>query len=140
MLLPKLDKQLDVHNALLALLDQALTNLTAGGAGPGAVDLVYGGDKTKWIAAAHTLKARLYMHLAELDASNYAKALTETNAGISAAAGDFTTYHSGSTGENNHWNQFRLGRGHRHQRRRVFRRLDEVPHRSAADRVFRARI
>ena len=110
-LLPKLDKQLDVHNALLALLDQALTNLTAGGAGPGAVDLVYGGDKAKWIAATHTLKARLYMHLAELDASNYAKALTETNAGISSAAGDFTTYHSGSTGENNHWNQFRLGRG-----------------------------
>ena len=86
-LLPKLDKQLDVHNALLALLDQALTNLTAGGAGPGAVDLVYGGDKAKWIAAAHTLKARLYMHLAELDASNYAKALTETNAGISGSSG-----------------------------------------------------
>ena len=108
---PKLDKQVDVHNALLALMDQAITNLNAGGAGPGAVDLVYGGDKAKWIAAAHTLKARIYMHLAELDASNYAKALTETNAGISSAAGDFTTYHSGSTGENNHWNQFRLGRG-----------------------------
>ena len=110
-LLPKLDKQVDVHNALLALLDQAITNLNAGGAGPGGVDLVYGGDKAKWIAAAHTLKARLYMHLAELDPSNYAKALTETNAGISSTAGDFTTYQSGSTGENNHWNQFRLGRG-----------------------------
>jgi starch-binding outer membrane protein, SusD/RagB family len=110
-LLPKLDKQLDVHNALLALLDKAITNLSAGGVGPGGVDLVYGGDKAKWIAAAHTLKARLSMHLAELDPTNYAKALTETNAGISSAAGDFTTYHSGSTGENNHWNQFRLGRG-----------------------------
>jgi len=109
-LLPKLDKQLDVHNALLALLDQAITNLNAGGSGPGGVDLVYGGDKAKWVAAAHTLKARLYMHLAELDASNYAKALTETNSGIPSGA-DFTTYHSGSTGENNHWNQFRLGRG-----------------------------
>jgi starch-binding outer membrane protein, SusD/RagB family len=110
-LLPKLDKQLEVHNALLTLLDQAITNVNAGGSGPGAVDLVYGGDKAKWAAAAHTLKARLYMHLAELDASNYAKALTETGSGITSAAGDFTTYHSGSTGENNHWNQFRLGRG-----------------------------
>jgi hypothetical protein len=110
-LLPKLDKQADVHNALLALMDQAITNLNAGGTGPGAVDLVYGGDKAKWIAAAHTLKARLYMHLAEVDASNYAKALTEANAGIASGASDFTTYQSGSTGENNHWNQFRLGRG-----------------------------
>lgn len=110
-LLPKLDKQADVHTALLALMDQAITNMNAGGSGPGGVDLVYGGDKAKWIAAAHTLKARLYMHMAELDASNYAKALTETNSGISSSGGDFTTYQSGSTGENNHWNQFRLGRG-----------------------------
>jgi len=109
--LPKLDKQVAVHNALLTLLDQAIANITAGGTGPGAVDLVYGGDKTKWAAAAHTLKARLYMHLAETDATNYAKALTETNSGIASAGADFTTYHSGSTGENNHWNQFRLGRG-----------------------------
>ena len=43
---PKLDKQVDVHNALLALVDQGITNLNAGGTGPGAVDLVYGGDKT----------------------------------------------------------------------------------------------
>ena len=109
--LPKLDKQVTVHTALLTLLDQAIANITAGGTGPGAIDLIYGGDKTSWAAAAHTLKARLYMHLAEVDASNYAKALTETNSGITAASGDFTTYHSGSTGENNHWNQFRLGRG-----------------------------
>jgi hypothetical protein len=109
--LPKLDKQAAVHNALLTLLDQAISNITAGGTGPGAVDLVYGGDKTKWAAAAHTLKARLYMHLAETDPTNYAKALTETNSGIASAGSDFTTYHSGSTGENNHWNQFRLGRG-----------------------------
>jgi len=108
--LPKLDKQVAVHTALLTLLDQAITNVNAGGSGPGAVDLIYGGDKTKWAAAAHTLKARLYMHLAELDATNYAKALTETASGI-ASGSDFTTYHSGSTGENNHWNQFRLGRG-----------------------------
>ena len=108
---PKLDKQVDVHNALLALLDQAITNLNAGGAGPGGADLVYGGNKTQWLQAAHTLKARLYMHLAELDASNYAKALTETNSGISSASNDFTTYQSTTTGEANHWYQFRIQRG-----------------------------
>ena len=108
---PKLDKQADVHNALLALVDQGITNMNAGGNGPGDVDLVYGGDRTNWLAAAHTLKARMYMHLAETDASNYAKALTETNSGISSAANDFTTYQSGTTGEANHWYQFRIQRG-----------------------------
>src|SRR5437868_5889120 len=73
---PKLDKQVDVHNALLTLTDQAITNINAGGPGPGAADLIYGGDKASWVAAAHTLKARMYMHLAELDPTNYAKALT----------------------------------------------------------------
>jgi len=108
---PQLDKQVDVHNALLALADQAIANINAGGTGPNAVDLVYGGDKTKWAQAAHTLKARMYMHLGESDATSYAKALTETNSGIASAANDFTTYHSSTTGEANHWNQFRIQRG-----------------------------
>jgi starch-binding outer membrane protein, SusD/RagB family len=108
---PKLDKQVDVHNALLTLLDQAIANINAGGTGPKDADLVYGGDKAKWAQAAHTLKARIYMHLAEADPTNYAKALAETNAGISSAANDFTTYQSGTTGESNHWYQFRIQRG-----------------------------
>jgi hypothetical protein len=108
---PQLDKQADVHNALLALVDQGITNINAGGAGPGAADLVYGGDKTKWAQAAHTLKARIYMHLGESDATSYAKALTETNSGIASATNDFTTYQSGTTGEANHWYQFRIQRG-----------------------------
>ncbi len=108
---PELDKQVAVHNALLALVDQGLTNINGGGTGPLNADLVYGGDKTKWTEAAHTLKARLYMHLGESDAANYAKALTETDAGISSAANDFTTYHSATTGESNHWYQFRVQRG-----------------------------
>lgn len=108
---PKLDKQVAVHTALLTLLDQAISNINAGGSGPGNVDLVYGGNKTQWAQAAHTLKARMYMHLAELDASNYAKALTETNSGISSDANNFTTYQSGTTGEANHWYQFRIQRG-----------------------------
>src|SRR4029450_6489022 len=40
---PQLDRQVDVHNALLALVDQGITNLNGGGAGPNATDLVYGG-------------------------------------------------------------------------------------------------
>jgi hypothetical protein len=108
---PKLDKQADVHTALLALLDQAISNIDAGGTGPGGADLVYDGNKTKWVQAAHTLKARIYMHLGELDATSFAKALTETSSGIASADNNFTTYQSTTTGEANHWYQFRIQRG-----------------------------
>ena len=57
------------------------------GAGPGGYDLVYSGDKAKWTQAAHTLKARIYLHLAEArGATQYASARTEAQAGISAPA------------------------------------------------------
>src|SRR5436309_8945911 len=64
---PALDPQAQVYADLQALLSEAITNLAGAGSGPGSLDLVYGGDAAKWIAAANTLKARLYMHTVELD-------------------------------------------------------------------------
>jgi len=70
---------------------------------------VYGGDKTKWIQAAHTLKARIYLHLAEVrGAAQYASARTEALLGISAPANDWKTVHSEATSERNMWLQFQL--------------------------------
>jgi hypothetical protein len=82
-------------------------------AGPGAIDLIYGGDKAKWTRLARTLKARLYLHVAERDPAAYALALAQANQGISdpTGAGDFRTYHSTTVGEENQWFQFRRGRG-----------------------------
>ena len=61
---PTFDSQADVYTHIQALLDSAITNL--GGAGGGnAVDFYFGNDFDKWIATAHTLKARYYMHTAE---------------------------------------------------------------------------
>jgi hypothetical protein len=108
---PTLDKQLDVYAAVQTLLDKAIANLGGAGTGPGSSDLIYGGDKNKWLKAAYTLKARYYMHTAEVDASSYAKALTAAQAGIASPSGDFTSYQSGSIGEQGHWYQFRIGRG-----------------------------
>ncbi len=108
---PKLDDQMATYAKLQTLLDQAITNLNGSGTGPGPADLVFDGDKAKWIKAAHSLKARLYMHTAEVTAGDYAKALTEANLGIADNDGDFTAYASGSTGEINHWYQFRIQRG-----------------------------
>jgi len=106
---PAFDPQLQIYDDLLALLNQAITDLNGTGSGPGAYDLVYGGDKTKWIEAAHTLKARIYLHLAEArGASQYASARTEALLGISAPANDWKTVHSEATSERNMWLQFQL--------------------------------
>jgi len=108
---PKLDKQLAVYGAIETLLDGAITDLAAGvGAGPGKADLVYAGSAAKWTALAHTLKARYYMHQAEVDPANYAKALTEAQLGISSPANDYTSYHSATPTEWNLWYQFQQDR------------------------------
>jgi hypothetical protein len=76
---PAYDPQLQVYDDLQKLLDQAITDINGAGAGPGGFDLVYGdlsaaAQKTAWIQAAHTLKARLYLHTVEA-ASNKAEPL-----------------------------------------------------------------
>src|SRR5436190_3595723 len=56
---PTLDPQMQVYGDVQSVLDSAIINLGSGiGAGPSGADLVYGGNTAKWIAAAHTLKAR----------------------------------------------------------------------------------
>ena len=106
---PAFDPQLQIYDDLITLLNQAITDLNGAGSGPGAYDLVYGGDKTKWIEAAHTLKARIYLHLAEARGpTQYASARTEALLGISAPANDWKTVHSEATSERNMWLQFQL--------------------------------
>jgi hypothetical protein len=106
---PAFDPQLQIYDDLLALLNQAIADLNGAGSGPGLNDLIYGGDKVKWTQAAHTLRARVYLHLAEVrGATQYASARTEALAGISAPANDWNTVHSEATSERNMWLQFQL--------------------------------
>ena len=106
---PVYDPQQVVYDSLQNALTDAITNLTANaGSGPSAAELVYKGDRLKWIALAHTLKARLYLHVAERDASAYAKALSEANLGISSNAGDYVTVQTSTAGEQNDWYQFQV--------------------------------
>jgi len=106
---PHFDPQLQIYDDLLALLDKAIVDLNGSGSGPGGYDLVYGGDATKWTQAAHMLKARIYLHLAEVrGATQYALARTEAQAGISTPANDFNAVHSEATSERNMWYQFQL--------------------------------
>jgi len=104
---PAFDPQLQIYDDLLKVLDQAITDINTSGTGPAGFDLVYGGDGTKWIQAAHTLKARIYLHLAEArGASQYPLARGEAQQGISTPANDWKAVHSEATSERNMWFQF----------------------------------
>ena len=108
---PGLDTQASVYAAVQTLLSDAIAELTNGsGIGPLGNDLVYGGDRAKWIAAAHTLKARFLLHTIEANPGTkntiYGNAITEANAGIASPAGDLLAFHSTATPERNIWYQF----------------------------------
>jgi starch-binding outer membrane protein, SusD/RagB family len=117
---PPLDPQLSVYDAVQALLTTALTNLTKNGPtnfGPAEADLSYGVQCTaaddplacesaKWIKLAHTLKARFFLHTAEVRPAAYASAKTEAALGIADPADNFVARFSGNANEQNFWYQF----------------------------------
>jgi hypothetical protein len=104
---PVLDKQIDIYAKLQTVLDGAIADLAAGSAASvGSLDLSFSGDPAKWSKVAHTLKARLYLHTAEVDPSAYTKALSEAQLGIASSAGDLKEYHSSASLEENIWWQF----------------------------------
>ena len=83
---PPLDDQLTVYDSVQKVLSAGIANINKAGAtdfGPGAADLVYGGDRQRWTEFAHTLKARFYMHTGEVRPAAYAQALAEAQEGIS---------------------------------------------------------
>jgi hypothetical protein len=113
---PAFDPQLQVYADLQGVLDDAIVFLSATGPtnqGPAAdgSELIYGGRtadqlRAVYTAVAHSLKARLYMHTAEVDPGAYALALAQVPLGISSTADDFVWYHDPSPGAQNIWWQF----------------------------------
>ena len=115
---PALDKQMAVYAAVEALLTSAIADLSSGaGIGPCFADLVYtptpgtctaakqATQASKWVDFAHTLRARYYLHQAEVTPSNYALALAEAQLGIKQG-NDYLAFHSTLPAESNQWYQF----------------------------------
>lgn len=100
---PTYDAQKDVYASTQTLLSTAITNLSAN-AGAGATvtaDVFYTGSQLRWIAAAHSLKARYYLHV-----KNYASAASEAKQGISSTSGDMLMPYPGGvigTSANPYW-------------------------------------
>ena len=114
---PVFDSQLQVYGDVLAQLDSAIT-IFLPASGPSNLgppqdnaEIIYGGLavedlRTVYTQVAHTLKARYYLHLAEVDPSNYANALAEVPLGINTPTNDFNWFHDATPNGNNIWYQF----------------------------------
>ena len=92
---PTYDAQADVYASLQTLLDGAITKLTNSTTAVGSEDIYNNGNKTKWIQAANTLKARFY-----LETKQYAQALNYVGSGISSAANTLAYHPIGSVDGN----------------------------------------
>ena len=67
---PGPDAGADIYAAALSLLDQAIANFNSTPSAEPAIDFYYDGDWDKWIKAANTLKARLYINTGNTSAFN----------------------------------------------------------------------
>lgn len=105
---PKLDPMQEVYNDLQTLLDEAIQDLQSGERGSSLAnspvnDVVYRADPQKWIEACYSMKARLYVHWAEVDAGNYGRARAAAVKGISSWQNNFASVHRASLYEEFGW-------------------------------------
>ncbi len=79
---PEYDDDKALYDTIINLVDKAIVQLNdpnTGALAPGADDIIYGGDASKWIKFGHAIKARIYIHQSKGDAAMAAKALNEAN-------------------------------------------------------------
>ncbi|WP_299289612.1 SusD/RagB family nutrient-binding outer membrane lipoprotein [uncultured Mucilaginibacter sp.] len=111
---PHYDSQQSIYATLDKLLSDAiaLAAKTETTAQPGADDILYNGNMAKWIRFAHSLRAKLYLHLVKIDPANYDKALAEAALGFTSNTDDAAVSFSGaSVTSENPWSQFNSQRG-----------------------------
>jgi len=99
---PNVDAGADIYSNLLDLLDDAIANLNKDEAKPLVTDLFYGGDESKWIKLANTLKLKIYLQsrlVNEVESKSGINAILTSGNYITSSADDFQFQWS-STDEN----------------------------------------
>lgn len=80
---PVFDGQVSVYQSIISLLDDAISDLGSAISNSSLTqDIYFGGDASKWLAAAHTLKARYSLQM-----KDYGKAGAAAQNGIASADG-----------------------------------------------------
>lgn len=107
---PAYDSGAGIYDQIQSLLRDAVVDLqqpTSTFSPDASSDLIFGGDNASWIAMARTLQARYHLHLSEIDASAYANALGDIDAGaIADNSGNALVPFGTAVTEQNPWFQF----------------------------------
>lgn len=115
---PTFDTQESILTDLEKVLNDAITNLNTAiplqgdplYVFPGADDLIYGGDLNLWIKAANAVKARLYLHWGEKDASKLSLIQAAIDASFADQTEDMQLAFGATEGEANPLYQFETQR------------------------------
>ena len=98
------ESQEEIYQTIQQLLSSALVDFAQLPSDiiPGSNDLIFGGNISKWIATARSLKARYYLHLSSVDANAALQALTELSKGSISSNNGQPDFHfeSSSNGAN----------------------------------------
>lgn len=107
---PHYDNGTVVYDSLLARIDNSISkdfNLSSVKT-PGAEDMIFGGDITKWVKFANTLKLKMYLRYVNVDANKYKTqivALLNENNFLTTDA-KFAAFKAEQTGYNPFYNTF----------------------------------
>jgi len=106
---PKFDTDKGLYDTITNLLNKGIALLASSNKGPdvpGAEDVIYNGDLTKWGKFAHAIKARIFIHQSKGDAAMATSALNEIALSFTSNS-DNAVYMFGSTETSaNPWYQF----------------------------------
>lgn len=101
-LFPKYDDAKTIYDDLLKRLDADIAAMTPTAAGfSSTADIVYGGNVAKWIKYANSLKMKLAMTIADVDAAKAKTAVEQANAGAFTSAADNAVVQYFATTPNN---------------------------------------
>jgi len=114
---PKYDTQQSIYSVINTLLTEALADLGTANSenlfplGSTSNDLIYNGNIPKWIAAAHSLRARYALHLSKKGTVDYDAVLADCAAGISSNANDLQLVFGTTESNANPLYEFDIQRG-----------------------------
>lgn len=92
-LFPKYDDAKTIYDDLLRRLDEDIAAMNPASAGFNATaDIIYGGSVAKWIRFANSLKIKLAMTLADVDAAKAKTAVEQADAGAFQSAADNASF------------------------------------------------
>ncbi len=100
---PKYDSEQDIYNTIFSLLDDAINKIDVNGTINN--DLIFDGDMSMWLKAAHTLYARYMLRISNVQTPDWNEVISHVDNGL-AANEVMEQYFTSNTTENNPMYQF----------------------------------